>query len=123
LANGTHTLTARARDRAGNTTLSNPVTVAVANPGVFQVETLATSFTLPTAFAFLPDGRLLVAEMGGAVKILPPPYTQPNVQPLLQITNLAPITTTGDINGIMNIAVDPNFTQNHYFYVDYTMGN
>ena len=123
ISNGTHTLTARARDRAGNTTMSAPVTVTVANPGVFQVETLATSFTLPTSFAFLPDGRLLVAEMGGAVKIVAPPYTQPNTQPLLQITNLAPITTTGDINGIMNIAVDPNFTQNHYFYVDYTMGN
>jgi YD repeat-containing protein len=34
VANGTYTVTARARDAAGNTTLSAPVTVTVANPDV-----------------------------------------------------------------------------------------
>ena len=35
-ANGTHTLTARARDISGNTALSAPVTVSVANTGQFS---------------------------------------------------------------------------------------
>ena len=124
IANGTHTLTARARDRAGNVTTSTPVTVTVSNPGVFQNEILATQFTLPTSFAFLPDGRMLVAQMPGTVKLLPPPYTQPDPTPFLTLSNIAPVqTANGDINGLMNIAVDPNFATNHYFYVNYTSGS
>ena len=66
VANGTHILTARARDAAGNTATSAPVTVNVANaatPGTFQNEVLATGLDLPTAMKFLPDGRMLVAEL------------------------------------------------------------
>ena len=122
-SNGSHTITAQARDVSGNSTLSAPVAVSVANTGVFQDEILSTQFTMPTSFAFLPDGRLLVGEIGGAVKILSPPYTQPDPTPLLTITNIAPTTTTGTNEGLMNIAVDPNFTTNHYFYVDYTANN
>ena len=54
VANGAHTLTARARDAAGNTTLSAPVTVNVANANSFQNEVLATGFNLPTASSSCP---------------------------------------------------------------------
>src|SRR6266540_352453 len=64
-ANGAHTLTARARDAAGNTALSAPVTVNVANVSRFQNEILATGFDLPTNIEFLPDGRMLVVELQG----------------------------------------------------------
>ncbi len=104
--------------------VSTPVTVSVANSGVFQNEILATQFTLPTSFAFLPDGRMLVAQMPGTVKVLPPPYTTPDPTPFLTLSNISPVTTVnGDINGLMNIAVDPNFATNHYFYVNYTSGS
>ena len=63
--NGAHTLTARARDAAGNTTTSALVNVNVANTNYFQNEVLATGFDLPTTFEFLPDGRMLVAELAG----------------------------------------------------------
>ena len=123
VANGTHSITAQARDAVGNTTLSTAVTLTVANPGVFQDEILGTQFTMPTSFAFLPDGRMLVGEIGGTIRVLSPPYTQPDPTPLLTISNIAPTTTTGTNEGLMNIAVDPNFAVNHYFYVDYTAGN
>ena len=48
VSNGAHTLTARARDAAGNSTLSAPVPVNVANASSFQNEILATGFDLPT---------------------------------------------------------------------------
>ena len=80
-ANGTHTLAARARDTSGNTALSAPVTVNVANTGAFENEILATGFDLPTAMKFLPDGRMLVAELAGTIKVLPPPYTQADPTP------------------------------------------
>ena len=90
VANGAHTLTALARDAAGNTTISAPVTVNVANAtaGSFENEVLATGLDLPTAMKFLPDGRMLVAELGGKIKVLPAPYTQADPTPFLQLTNV-----------------------------------
>jgi glucose/arabinose dehydrogenase/chitodextrinase len=118
--NGAHTLTARARDAAGNSTLSAGVAVNITNADAFQNEVLATGFTLPTSIKFLPDGRMLVAELAGTVRVLPPPYTTPDPTPFLQITNIG---SAGVQQGIFDIALDPAFTTNHYFYVFYTLGS
>ena len=66
--NGAHTLTARARDTDNKTTLSALVNVTTANSDYFQNQVLATGFTLPTSIEFLPDGRLLVAELAGKIR-------------------------------------------------------
>jgi glucose/arabinose dehydrogenase len=117
--NGAHMLTARARDTAGNTALSAPVTVNVANTSSFQNEVLATGFDLPTAIKFLPDGRMLVVELQGKIKVLPPPYTTPDPTPFLQLTNVG---SAGVQQGIYDIVLDPNFTTNHFYYIFYTLG-
>ena len=78
IPNGAHTLTARARDTDNKTTLSALVNVTVANSDYFQNQVLATGFDLPTNIEFLPDGRMLVAELAGKIKVLPPPYTTPD---------------------------------------------
>ena len=117
VANGAHTLTARVRDAAGNSTLSAPVTVNVANTNQFQNEVLATGFDLPTSIEFLPDGRMLVVELNGVIKVMSPPYTQVSPTPFLQIANIA---NTGVQQGIFDVALDPNFSSNHFYYVFYT---
>jgi glucose/arabinose dehydrogenase/PKD repeat protein len=117
VANGAHTLTARARDTAGNTTLSALVTVNVANVNSFQNEILATGFDLPTNLEFLPDGRMLVVELQGKIKVLPPPYTTPDPTLFLQLTNVG---SAGVQQGIYDIVLDPNFADNHFYYVFYT---
>ena len=81
---------------------------------------LATGFTLPTSIEFLPDGRMLVVELAGTIKVLPPPYTQPDPTPFLQLTNIG---SAGVQQGIYDIALDPDFTTNHYYYVFYTLGS
>jgi glucose/arabinose dehydrogenase/chitodextrinase len=118
LANGAHTITARARDASGNSTLSAPVNVNVANVSSFQNEILATGFTLPTSIEFLPDGRMLVVELGGRIRVLPSPYTQPDPTPFLQIANIG---VNGQQQGIYDVALDPNFGANHFYYVFYTL--
>lgn len=118
VANGAHTLTARARDTSGNTTVSAPVNANVANSDYFQNEVLATGFDLPTAMKFLPDGRLLVAELRGKIKIVPPPYTTPDSNLFLQITNLGNLSQVQQ--GIFDLALDPDFATNYYYYVFYT---
>ena len=118
--NGAHTLTALARDAAGNATLSAPVTVNVANTNFFQNEVLATGFNLPTAIRFLPDGRLLIVELAGKIKVLPSPYTTPSPPLFLQLTNVG---SAGVQQGIYDITLDPNFISNHFYYIFYTLGS
>ena len=119
VSNGAHTLAALATDIDGHTTLSAPVAVNVANGSFFQNEILATGFNLPTAIKFLPDGRMLVVELAGTIKVLPPPYTTPDPTPFLQLTNIG---SAGVQQGIYDIALDPNFSTNHYYYIFYTLG-
>ena len=95
--NGAHTLTARARDAGNKTTVSALVNVNVANSDYFQNEVLATGFDLPTNIEFLPDGRMLVAELAGTIKVLPPPYTtpRPDAVPAAQPTSAPPACSRG----------------------------
>jgi len=119
MANGAHTLSARARDTDNKTTLSSLVNVTVANTDYFQNQVLATGFDLPTNIEFLPDGRMLVAELAGKIKLLPPPYTTPDPTPFLEIANVA---SGGVQQGIFDVVLDPAFSSNHYYYVFYTLG-
>jgi glucose/arabinose dehydrogenase/PKD repeat protein len=118
-ANGPHTLGARGRDAAGNVGTAAPVAVNVANINSFQNDILATGFDLPTAMTFLPDGRLLLGQLQGAIKVLSAPYTQASPTLFNQITNIG---SAGVQQGIFDIKLDPNFTTNHFYYVFYTAG-
>jgi glucose/arabinose dehydrogenase len=64
--------------------------------------------TAPTAIAFLPDGRLLVTEKAGALKLVSGGVT----------TTLAtlPVCTAFEL-GLLGIALDPEFTANGWIYL------
>jgi glucose/arabinose dehydrogenase len=76
----------------------------------------ATGFSSPTAIAFLPDGRLLVAEKGGfdqglqnaALKV----FDGNTTETLVSIP-----VCTGSEMGLLGIAVDPDFTNNGFIYL------
>ena len=63
---------------------------------------------------------MLVVELAGTIKVLPPPYTQPDPTPFLQLTNIG---SAGVQQGIYDIALDPAFATNHFYYVFYTLGS
>ncbi len=97
--------------------LSQPTDVsAVASlPAGFGIETIATGLNFPTAAAFTPDGRILVAQKGGEVRIVD---ASGNLLP-------TPFITLIDVNaaedrGLIGIAVDPNFATNGFVYLAYT---
>jgi glucose/arabinose dehydrogenase len=120
VGNGSHTVSARARDAAGNLATSATVTVSVSNPSQqFQNEILITGLDLPTTIEFLPDGRMLIAELLGTIHVASFPYTSVNPMPFGTITNIG----TPAQQGIMDIVLDPDFVNNHYYYVFYTAGN
>ena len=95
--------------------------VNVANTDYFQNEILATGFDLPTTFEFLPDGRMLVAELQGQDQG-PAAALHPALDPglFLQITNIG---SAGVQQGIYDLVLDPNFATNRYYYVFYTLGS
>ncbi len=116
VSNGAHTLTARAYDTSGNSAVSPPVTVNVSNANYFQNEILATGLDFHRHQ--IPSRRPHAARGArGKDRVLPAPYTQPDPTPFLQLTNVG---SAGVQQGIYDIALDPNFATNHYYYVFYT---
>jgi glucose/arabinose dehydrogenase len=67
----------------------------------------------PVSFAFLPDGRMVVAELGGALRLVA------GGQLLSQPMRVLPVTT-GSERGLLGLAVDPDFSSNGFLYVYYT---
>jgi glucose/arabinose dehydrogenase len=117
-ANGSHTLTAVARDSSGNSSTSAAVGVNVANPAgtSLVLETLITGLAEPTQLVFTPDGRMLVLERSGTVLVVEPGASQPESTPLLQLSSV----NTSDERGALGIVLDPGFATNGFFYVLYT---
>lgn len=86
-------------------------------PGTFQNQTLIVGLTQPTAIQFLPDGRMLILERLGKIKVVQPGSTSVDSTPFITLTN---INTDEGERGLTGIALDPNFTTNGYFYLFYT---
>src|SRR3954468_9263543 len=69
----------------------------------------------PTTMAFAPDGRLFVAEQGGAIRIVKPDGT------LLDTPFVTLPTTAEGERGVIGLVLDPQFNENHFVYAYYTV--
>jgi len=76
-------------------------------PG-YEDTQVASGLSQPTAIAFLPDGRLLITEKAGALKLkgAGAPTTLATI----------PVCSNSEM-GLLGIAVDPSFTSNGYIYL------
>ena len=74
---------------------------------------LVTPVAAPTALAFLPDGRLLVATQPGRL------YVDPGGVPALAL-DLSGSTCSDLERGMLGVAVDPDFGSHPFVYVFYT---
>jgi glucose/arabinose dehydrogenase len=83
--------------------------VSAGTPVAGFTETLVKdSLDQPTALAFLPDGRLLITEKTGALKLNDGAST----------TTLITLGVCTDSEmGLLGVAVDPNFTTNGFIYL------
>ncbi len=78
-------------------------------------EVVANGLKLPWGMAFLPDGRMLVTERPGAVRIV-------SADGQLQAE---PISGTPDVlhhgqGGMMEVAIDPDHAENGWIYLGFT---
>ncbi|HET7681994.1 MAG TPA: PQQ-dependent sugar dehydrogenase [Xanthobacteraceae bacterium] len=81
--------------------------------GPIQVETVADGLQHPWALAFLPDGRMLVTERPGRLRVVTP---DGKVSP--PIAGLPKIFARGQ-GGLHDVAVDRGFSQNRTIYFCY----
>jgi glucose/arabinose dehydrogenase len=84
------------------------------------VETLAEDLANPWGLALLPDGRFLVTEKAGTMRIVADGrLSEP-------VAGLPPVTVQ-EISGLDDVALDPAFATNHLIYWTYvehrTLGN
>ncbi|GMU08585.1 PQQ-dependent sugar dehydrogenase [Corallococcus caeni] len=87
----------------------------LALPAGFSSEPVVAGLQYPTTFASLPDGRLLIAEKAGVVRLFKDGILQP--VPFLDIQGR--VNSHHD-RGLLGLAVDPAFATNGYIYLLYT---
>ena len=89
------------------------VTQAATLPSGFAETRVATSMPNPTAMAIAPDGRIFVAQQGGALRVVKNGALLS--QPFLTLS----VNSSGE-RGLLGVAFDPNFASNSFVYVYYT---
>jgi glucose/arabinose dehydrogenase len=100
-------LASRAEAQAPQSPTPSPI------EGMVDVQTVAEGLEHPWGLAFLPDGRMLVTERPGRLRLImqggelsPPLEGVPRVQ-------------HGGQGGLLDIKLDPQFTKNHWVYLSY----
>jgi glucose/arabinose dehydrogenase len=77
-------------------------------------EAVASGFTAPSAFAFLPDGRILVAQVDGLVRVVR--NGKVLRQPFLDLRGRV---NTEETRGLVGLEPDPEFARSGHVYVMY----
>jgi glucose/arabinose dehydrogenase len=81
--------------------------------GVFRVETVVGGLEVPWSIVFTPDGRMLIAERPGRVRVFE--NGKLREKPLAVIEDVE----RGSESGLMGLALHPQFAQNHFLYLAY----
>lgn len=91
-----------------------PASGETMSPGGFVRETVAEGLSAPTAMAFTPDGRLLVAEQRGKLRVVEGDGTASVA------LDLSGVVDVRGERGLLGVAVDPAFGRNGHVYVYFT---
>lgn len=77
-----------------------------------KVVTVAENLEIPWEIAFAPDGRIFFTERVGSLRVIENGQLNPEPVAILDVG-----TAEG---GLLGLALDPNFEQNHFLYLYYT---
>jgi glucose/arabinose dehydrogenase len=81
--------------------------------GAVRVETVARGLEHPWALAFLPDGRMLITERRGRVR-----FVDPDGRLSEPLAGVPRVLARGQ-GGLLDVALDPRFTENRLVYLAY----
>ncbi|HEX6831707.1 MAG TPA: PQQ-dependent sugar dehydrogenase, partial [Methyloceanibacter sp.] len=82
--------------------------------GTIKVETVATGLSHPWGLAFLPDGRMLVTERTGTLRLV---SKDGKLSPPL--SGVPQVVVAGQ-GGLLDVAIDPDFKSNNLVYLTYS---
>ena len=106
--------------------IQSDMTVPISDPTqpppatAFQNDIVISNLNLPTNIEFLADGSMLIGELAGTIQRLPAGATQVQATPFLTLSNVG--TQLGQ-QGLMDLELDPDFANNSYYYVFYTLAS
>jgi aldose sugar dehydrogenase len=80
------------------------------------VQEVATGLAFPWGAAFLPDGRLLVTEKDGRLRVIENGVLNPT-----PISGVPPVLAEGQ-GGLFDVAPHPNFAENNLIYLSFAAG-
>lgn len=104
-------LCAQQEQRAAAQGQSSPQPRSIAAPG--KVTTVARGLEHPWGIAFLPDGRMLVTERPGRLRIV-----DRNGKVSAPLAGVPRVLAQGQ-GGLLDVALDPQFAQNRVIYLSY----
>src|SRR6185369_8359502 len=76
--------------------------------------TVTKGLTQPWSMAFLPDGRILVTERGGKLRIVKDGVLDPN-----PVDGLPADIQAQGLAGLMDVQLHPKFAENKLIYITY----
>jgi len=79
-----------------------------------KVSVVTRGLSHPWSLAFLPDGSLLITERIGRLRIVRNGVLDPT-----PVTGTPPVLSRATMAGLMDIALHPDFAQNHWIYISY----
>ncbi|MFO7998471.1 MAG: PQQ-dependent sugar dehydrogenase [Bacteroidales bacterium] len=83
----------------------------------FSIDTLATGLDNPWGMAFLPDGRILIAERAGQLRIFEDGTLLPE-----PVRGIPEIWAHGQ-GGLLDVVLHPDYDQNKWIYLAYAAGS
>jgi aldose sugar dehydrogenase len=99
----------------GQTTSTAPPDVVSSSAGNLRLERL-TTLEFPWGMALLPDGRLLVTEKAGRLRIWANGRLSEPVQGVPKVVYRA---VQGEQGGLLDVEIDPDFARNGMVYLSY----
>jgi glucose/arabinose dehydrogenase len=81
--------------------------------GMIDVQTVAEGLEHPWGLAFLPDGRMLVTERPGRLRLV-----MPEGKLSAPLDGLPRVQHAGQ-GGLLDVKLDPQFTENQWVYLSY----
>lgn len=104
----------RAQYKRKRTTATQPGGVLDSALHRFKIETVADGLATPWAIGFLPDGRMLVTEKSGRLRVIAGGKLLPE-----PIRGTPAVRDEGQ-GGLLEVAVHPKYSENGWIYLSYS---
>ncbi len=95
---------------------TTPTDIVTSNAGNVRIERL-TTLELPWGMALLPDGRLLITEKPGRLRIWNNGTLSEPIQGVPKVVYRA---TQSEQGGLLDVEIDPDFARNGLIYLSYS---